>query len=80
MLNFPKKIFWIDLKEKTNEHTHNETGLNWKALPHKLLVSRQEKWASGFKISNESLTIMTYANAKGSHALKITEENTKTSF
>lgn len=49
----------------------DETGLNWKALPKKSLASRQENVARGFKVSKERDTIMTCANAAGTHKFSL---------
>jgi hypothetical protein len=49
----------------------DESGLFWKALPRKSLVSCQEHAARGFKVSKERVTIMTCANAAGTHKLPL---------
>ncbi|XP_050065139.1 jerky protein homolog-like [Aphis gossypii] len=49
----------------------DETGLNWKALPRKSLASFQEHAARGYKVSKERVTIMTCANAAGTHKLPL---------
>lgn len=49
----------------------DETGLLWKALPRKSLVTRKEKTAPGFKASKERVTILVGANASGKHRLPL---------
>uniref|UniRef100_A0A8C8T197 Uncharacterized protein n=1 Tax=Pelusios castaneus TaxID=367368 RepID=A0A8C8T197_9SAUR len=49
----------------------DETGLYWKALPSKTLVSKEEKSAPGHKSSKERITVLACANASGSHKLKL---------
>lgn len=49
----------------------DETGLNWKSLPSKSLASKREAKAPGFKVSKERITIVTTANASGTHALPL---------
>ena len=44
----------------------DETGLYWKLLPNKTLVSAREKEAKGFKKPKERVTIMACTNATGS--------------
>lgn len=56
---------------KDDVYNADETGLNWKAIPHKLLVSRRERSAPGFKSSKQRITIMVCANASGQHALPL---------
>lgn len=57
----------------TIEQIYNadETGLLWKALPSKTLVSYNEKSAPGHKSSKERITIMACSNISGSHKLKL---------
>lgn len=57
----------------TEEQLYNcdETGLNFKRLPTKSLVSRNEKSAPGFKPSKERLTVMCCSNASGTHKLRL---------
>jgi len=45
----------------------DESGLNWKALPRKSLVSFQENAARDFKVFKERVTILTCANAARTH-------------
>ena len=74
--NFKKKILLI-IKEKgyntENIYNADETGLNLKALPKKTLVLRNKKIC--FSVKNEwiCVTIMTCANERGSHRLKLTD-------
>ncbi|XP_043471596.1 jerky protein homolog-like [Leptopilina heterotoma] len=49
----------------------DESGLNWRSLPRKSLASRQETSACGFKVSKDRVTIMTCANASGTHKLPL---------
>ena len=44
----------------------DETGLYWKLMPNKTLVSSREKEAKGFKVPKDCVTIMPCANATGS--------------
>ena len=44
----------------------DETGLYWKLMPNKTLVSSREKEAKGFKVPKDRVTIMPCANATGS--------------
>ncbi len=50
----------------------DETGLFWKALPSKMLASRKESKAPGYKVSKERVTILACANATGEHKLQLT--------
>lgn len=43
----------------------DETGLNYKALPTTTLASYSEKYAPGFKMQNQRVTLMVCANASG---------------
>lgn len=71
-----KVMFRQDLKDMKldlkNVYNADESGLNWKALPRKSLVSGREKAASGHKISKERVTVMVCANADGTHRLPMT--------
>ena len=49
----------------------DETGLNWKALPDKILGSKTANSAPGHKVSKETVTELVSANASGSHALPL---------
>ncbi|XP_028659097.1 jerky protein homolog-like [Erpetoichthys calabaricus] len=52
-------------------YNDDETGLYWKVLPSKTLVSKEEKSAPGHKSSKERITVLACANANGSHKLKL---------
>lgn len=51
----------------TRDQIYNadETGLNFKALPTKTLVSLSKKYAPGFKMQKQRITVMVCANASG---------------
>ena len=49
----------------------DETGLNWRQIPERTLVSGWEKEAKGFKKSKVRMTLMACANASGSIAMPI---------
>jgi len=49
----------------------DETGLNWKALPSKSLVSQREAAAPGYKLSKDRITVMVCANATGTHKMPL---------
>ncbi|XP_043485190.1 jerky protein homolog-like [Leptopilina heterotoma] len=49
----------------------DETALYWKMMPRVTFVSEFEKKAEGFKISKERITLMTCANADGSHKIPL---------
>lgn len=70
-----KKTFqsFLEEEELTRDDVYNadETGLDWKSLPKKSLVSRQESAARDFKVSKEKVTAMTCANAAGTHRLSL---------
>ena len=51
---FPEQVFNV-----------NETGLYWKRMPERTYISRNEKSASGYKVSKERLTLLLGANAAG---------------
>ncbi|XP_044018036.1 jerky protein homolog-like [Aphidius gifuensis] len=63
----------IDEEEYGRDDIYNadETGLNGRSLPRKSLAARQESAARGFKVSKERITIMTCANAAGTHKLPL---------
>ena len=46
--------------------TCDETGLHWKLMPNKTLVSSREKEAKGFKKPKDRVTLMACAKATGS--------------
>ena len=48
----------------------DETGLYWKRMPDRTFISRNEKFASGYKVSKERLTLLFGANAAGDFKLK----------
>ena len=48
----------------------DETGLLWKCLPQRTLVSCREKSAPGFKKAKDRLTVLGCTNATGTHKLK----------
>lgn len=54
-----------------NVYNADETGLFWKALPEKTLVSRREKSAPGRKMSKERVTALFCSNATGCHRLPV---------
>ncbi|KAL4126596.1 hypothetical protein QTP88_010808 [Uroleucon formosanum] len=49
----------------------DETGLNWKALSSKSLVSQREATAPGYKLSKDRVTVMVCANATGTHKIPL---------
>lgn len=49
----------------------DETGLNFRALPKKSLVSGEEASAPGFKMSKDRVTLMACSNAAGNHKLPL---------
>ncbi|XP_064410264.1 jerky protein homolog [Latimeria chalumnae] len=57
----------------TAEQIYNadETGLFWQCLPRNTLVCNEEKSASGVKESKERRTVLTCANAAGTHKCKL---------
>lgn len=63
----------IKSENLTNEQLYNcdETGLNFKRLPSKSLVSRNEKSAPGLKQSKERITVMCCSNASGTHKVRL---------
>ena len=62
----------MEEKGLTTEQIYNadETGLQWKCLPDRTLVSCCEKSAAGFKKSKERSTVLGCTNATGTHKLK----------
>ena len=48
----------------------DETGLLWKCLPQRTLVSCGKKSAPGFKKAKDRLTVLGCTNATGTHKLK----------
>jgi hypothetical protein len=55
----PKQIINVD-----------ETGLFWKRMPSRTFISREEKQASGFKVSKERLSLLLGGNLEGDLKLK----------
>uniref|UniRef100_A0A8C4SGZ7 HTH CENPB-type domain-containing protein n=1 Tax=Erpetoichthys calabaricus TaxID=27687 RepID=A0A8C4SGZ7_ERPCA len=49
----------------------DENGLYWKALPSKMLVSKEERSAAGHKSIKERITVLACTNASGLHKLKL---------
>lgn len=49
----------------------DETGLFYRSLPERTLAGAGEKSAKGFKRNKERLTVLTCANASGTHKLKL---------
>lgn len=49
----------------------DESGLFWRMLPQKTFVHRTEESAPGRKMSKDRITFMPYANATGTHKLKL---------
>ena len=65
---FIKTLFNLVHKEGyTRDDVYNthKPGINWRALPKKLLAARKETTAPSFKISKERITTMVCANASG---------------
>jgi hypothetical protein len=70
------KISFKNLIEKEafnpdNVYNADETGLYWKKMPTKSLVSKNEQSAPGFKASKSRITAMVCANITGSHKLPL---------
>lgn len=57
--------------EPKNIYNADETGLNWKKLPTKSLVSKRETAAPGYKASKARITAMVCANSTGDHRLPL---------
>lgn len=57
-----------DLEPK-NIYNADETGLNWKKLPIKSLVSKRETATPGYKASKARITAMVCTNSTGDHKL-----------
>lgn len=64
---------FIERENYSPEFIYNadETGLNWKTLPHKTFVLADEKKALGYKIIKERITIMACSNVTGDNKIKI---------
>ena len=48
----------------------DETGLNWKKMPSRTFLTKEEREAPGFKVAKERLTLLFYANVSGSFRCK----------
>lgn len=61
----------VEDENLTPEQIYNfdETGINWKRLPAKTLVTNDEKSASGYKLNKERITVGLCSNASGTHKL-----------
>ena len=72
VLKILNKLF-VEKEGYSQDSVYNadESGLNWKALSRKSLASCQEHAARSFKVSKERVTIMTCANAAGTHKLPL---------
>lgn len=72
--NFVKK-FATMLQEEDYDldlvYNADETGLCWKSLPSKTLASKRERAAPGYKSSKDRVTLMTCANATGTHRIPL---------
>ncbi|XP_067128657.1 jerky protein homolog-like [Centruroides vittatus] len=66
-----KNIIDKDGYKKTNVYNADETGLYWKKMPTKTLVSKNEMSACGFKASKSCITVMVCGNVTGMHRLPL---------
>ncbi|XP_054281171.1 jerky protein homolog-like [Macrosteles quadrilineatus] len=57
--------------DDNNVYNADETGLYWKKMPTKSLVSKKEMSAPGFKASKSRITAMVCANKTGTHRLPL---------
>lgn len=57
--------------ENCNVYNADETGLYWKKIETKSLVSKKEMSASGFKVSKSRITAMVCGNKSGTHMLPL---------
>ncbi|GFU31704.1 tigger transposable element-derived protein 1 [Trichonephila clavipes] len=48
----------------------DETGLNWKKMPNRTYIAKDEKTASGHKASKDRVTLLLCSNASGDRMLK----------
>ncbi|GFW16227.1 tigger transposable element-derived protein 1 [Trichonephila clavipes] len=48
----------------------DETGLNWKKMPNRTYITKDEKTASGHKASKDQVTLLLCSNASGDRMLK----------
>ncbi|XP_023237333.1 jerky protein homolog-like, partial [Centruroides sculpturatus] len=69
-VSFKNMIDKEDYK-KTNVYNADETGLYWKKMPTKTLVSKNEMSAPGFKVSKLRITVMVCGNVTGTHRLSL---------
>ena len=49
----------------------DETGLNWKKMPSRTFLTKNEKSAPGFKVSKDRFTLLFCANASGTFRCKL---------
>lgn len=71
---FKRKFFRIiEKRGLTGDQIYNadETGLNFRMLPRKTLVSETESAAPGYKMAKERITILGCSNVTGTHKLKL---------
>ncbi|XP_017796122.1 PREDICTED: tigger transposable element-derived protein 2-like [Habropoda laboriosa] len=71
---FSKKLSNVILEGNlTPEQVYNldETGINFKLLPDRMLATPQETTAAGFKTNKERITVAFCTNAAGSHKLPL---------
>lgn len=63
----------IDHRGLTGDAFYNvdETGLFYRMLPNKTLVSQEERVAPEYKKSKERVTVMACSNVTGTHKLKL---------
>ncbi|XP_067120113.1 jerky protein homolog-like [Centruroides vittatus] len=66
-----KNMIDKDGYKKTNVYNTDETGLYWKKMPSKTLVSKYEMSAPGFKASKSRITVMVCGNVTGTHRLPL---------
>jgi hypothetical protein len=72
------KKFVVDFQKILNDEEYlpeqvfnaDETGLNWKKMPTRTFISKDEKKASGYKVVKERLTLLFCGNASGDKFLK----------
>ncbi|XP_067136655.1 jerky protein homolog-like [Centruroides vittatus] len=57
--------------KKTNVYNADETGLYWKKMPTKTVISENEMSAPGFKASKSRVTVMVCTNVTGTHRLPL---------
>ncbi|XP_023224155.1 jerky protein homolog-like [Centruroides sculpturatus] len=66
-----KNMIDKDGYKKTNVYNADETGLYWKKMPTKTLVSKNEMSAPGFKARKSCITVMVCGNITGTHRLPL---------